>query len=309
MVDEPTCLAVDERSQKVVAIGDNALQLTGRTAEYVRIYHPVQQGIIEYPEVTVAFLRVMLQRVIRTSYFFRPVMMVSVPAQIDDYAKQTVVDVFHQVGAREVYTIAQPLAAAIGAGVPIADTSGSFVLQLGGSLVEGGVISLGSIVDSERDWHGGERLDEAIKTQVQQQLSLEISPEEAEKLKHHLATLLDQTNQMLVTGQDLVEGVPKEVEVTSEDVYPEVARVADLYVELIKKLLERIPPELTSDLIDKGLLLSGGLANLSGLDQFLVKKLGVSVAVVENPAHAVIKGVGTALDHLDLFKESMGYRE
>lgn len=308
VVDEPTCIAVDERSQKVLAVGQDALDLSGRVAKHVTIYHPVQKGVIEYPEVVVAFLRVMLQRVIRTSYFFRPVMMVSIPAELDTYAQQTVVDVLHQAGAREVFTITQPLAAAIGAGVPIADASGSFVLQLGGGLVEGGIISLGSLVATECDWKAGQQLDHAIRTQVQTAVGLDISPEEAKLLKHTVATLLDRTNTKLVTGQDLAESVPKEVEVTSEDIYPEIARIADSYVELMKRLLERIPPELTADLIDKGMLLSGGLAQLEGLDQYLVKRLGVSVAVIEDPDTAVIRGVGTALEHLELFKESLGYQ-
>lgn len=307
VLDEPSFIAVDQRNQKVIAIGQDALDLSGRVPEHIKLYQPVQQGNIEYPEVMVAYLKVLFQKVMRTSVFFRPTMMVSLPAQSDAFARQTAIDVLYQAGAREVFTIAQPLAAAIGAGVPIADTSGSFVLQMGGGLLEGGVISLGSLVASETRRQGGFQLDLWLQETVRQDLALEISLEQAKRLKHQVATLLDVPRTQLVSGQDLAQGIPREQELSSEALHPAVAQLAELSVELVKKLLEKIPPELTSDLIDKGMLLSGGLAQLQGLDQYLVQRLGVSVSVIEEPELAVIKGVGTALEHLELFKESLGY--
>lgn len=308
LIDEPTCLAVDERSQKVLAAGQDALDMSGRVASHIKIFHPVVHGKIEDPEITQALLKVLLQKIMRTRYFFKPIIMISMPASSDEIALQAITDVLYNVGAHEVYTIAQPLASAIGAGVPIADTSGSFVLHMGGGVVEGGIISLGSLIVSESSEFAGDYIDQQIAQQIKKELTLNISLETAQKIKHLIATLGDVEEIMLVSGQDISSSVPKEITVSSKLIQPVVKSAAERYTDLIRSLLEKIPPELTSDLIDKGMLLTGGLASLDGLDSFLVKKLGVPVSVVDDADKVVIQGIGTALEHLDLFKESLGYQ-
>lgn len=309
VLDEPTCLAVDERTNKVVAVGQEAIEMQGRVGPSVALYRAVQRGRLYDLDVARALLRVFLQRVMKSSSFFRPIMMVSLPANSTEVDQVAMTELLYSVGAREVYTISQPLAAAIGAGVPVADTSGSFVLQLGSGLAEAGIISLASLVTSESHRHAGGEADLKIKKQVRDETGLDISSEAAERLKREIGSLLPTADkEQLVTGQDLIESSPKEVKISSAQIRPPLLSLATQYETMIKRLFAQIPPELTTDVIDKGMLLSGGFSQLRGLDVFLVNHLGIPVTVVEEPDLAVIKGIGTALEHLDLFKESLGYR-
>lgn len=309
ILTEPTCLAVDERTNKVVAVGQEAVAMEGRVGRSVKLYRPIQSGKLYDMDIARALLKVFLQRVLKSNSFFRPIMMVSLPASSTEVDRVAMTELLYSVGAREVYTISQPLAAAIGAGVPIADASGSFILQMGSGIVEAGIISLASLITFESTRLAGMTADVRIQNQVRDEVGLTIGLETAEELKHSLATILPgATKEELVTGQDVIESSPKEVKLTSAQIRPPLLKLADQYESLLKKLFSQIPPELTADVIDKGMLLSGGLAQLNGLDLYLVNHLGIPVAVVEEPHLTTIKGIATALEHLDLFKESLGYK-
>jgi rod shape-determining protein MreB len=309
MVDEATWIAVDQASGKVVAVGDEAAAMTGRVGESVKVFSPISQGEVVDHELLQAFLRVLLQRVFTAVTFFRPVVMVSVPASLSPAKREIVVESLFGVGAKEVFTMAQPLAAAIGAGVPIADASGTFLFHLGGGVVEAAVISLGSMVISDETTKAGIYIDQKIVGEIKKDKELVISQRTAEMLKQMVGSL-DQktTRELLTSGQDLHRGSPKEVSVHAEVLYPLLDLVADHFQQLLQRLLSDIPPELTVDVIDKGLLLTGGLAQLHGLSEYLVDKLGVPVACVDEPEKAVIKGLATALEHLEEFRESLGYQ-
>lgn len=309
VLNEPTCLAVDERTNKVVAVGNEAIAMEGRVGPSVSLYRPVKDGRLYDMDIARALLKVFLQRVLKSSSFFRPIMMVSIPASSTEIDRVAMTELLFSVGAREVYTISQPLAAAIGAGVPIADASGSFILQMGSGIVEAGVISLASLVKHESSRLAGNVADIRVRNQIRDEAGLAISLETAESLKKSLGTLLaSDTKEELVTGQDIVESSPKEMKLSSAQIRPPLAKLAHIYQIMLKKLFSQIPPELTADVIDKGMLLSGGYGQLNGLDLYLVNHLGIPVAVVEQPELATIKGIATALEHLDLFKESLGYR-
>lgn len=307
VIDEPTCLAIDQRIKKVVAIGQDASDMSGRVAKYIQVYYPMESGLVDNGEILRAYLKALLQKVIPKTYFFRPIMIASVAACATQVDRQSVVDILYSVGAKEVYLMPQPLAAAIGADVPIADASGSFVLHLGGGVVEGGVISFGSLVSSKSDRYAGKYIDQTVVQLVKEKKQMQISLKEAETLKKELMSLAGKEDSQLSVGQDLVEVAPKEIMLEASLFTPLAEELADRYVALMKNLLESIPPELTTDVIDKGMLLTGGLAQLHGLDTYLVGKLGVFASVVEEPDQVVIKGLATALKHLDLFKESLGY--
>lgn len=309
MVDEATSIAVDRQTGKVVAVGDEAAAMQGRVGEAIAVYQPIQQGEMTDQDLTQAFLRVLLQRVFTTATFFRPLVMVSVPAQLSSAKREVVVESVFAVGAKEVFTMSQPLAAAIGAGVPIADASGTFVFHLGGGVVEAAVISLGSVVIDDSSSNAGAALDQKIMLAVKQQQGLIISARTAEMLKQMVVSL-DQhsTRQFLTSGQDAHRGSPKEVLIEASMLEPVIKPVALHFQQLLQRLLSDIPPELTVDVIDKGLLLTGGLAQLHGLSEFLVESLGVPVAAVDEPAKAVIKGLATTLEHIDEFRDSLGYR-
>lgn len=309
VLNEPTCLAVDERSNKVVAVGEEAVAMEGRVGPSVTLYRPVRNGKLYDMDVARALLKVFLQRVLKSNSFFRPSMMVNVAAAATEVDRAAVTELLYSVGAKEVYSISQPLAAAIGAGVPVADASGSFILQLGSGIVEAGVISLASLVKYESSRIGGDVTDVRIKNQIQDEVGLAISLETAQQLKEHLGSLLSSvTKEELVTGQDLVEMSPKEVKLTTDTIRPPLIKLAQHYETMLKTLFSQIQPELTADVIDKGMLLSGGFGRLNGLDMYLVNRLGIPVSVVEEPELATIKGIATALENLELFKESLGYR-
>jgi rod shape-determining protein MreB and related proteins len=309
VVDQPSVVAVEKSTNRVIAVGDDAAAMIGRVNPEISLHFPVQQGKLYDSDVAQAMLRVWLQQVMHSRYFFRPVMMVSLPANSTQATRQVTADLCHAAGAREVYTISQPLAAAIGAGVPIADASGSFVMQLGAGCVEAAVISLGSIVLSESITQAGSEIDKHLQRYIKENLGLLISLKTAEKLKLQVATLLEKTGRkMLITGQDEAATSPKELEVTAEQIQAPILEYAGLQLACLKRLLSKLPPELTVDIIDKGMLLSGGLSGLHGLEAFLTSELGVPVAIVEDPKSSVIKGVGLALSNLSLFKESLGYR-
>lgn len=308
LVDEPTCVAVDTRVDKVIAVGSDAAQMWGRSPEHVIVHWPVYRGFTQDTTVVQALLTVLLQKVIRGNIFFRPTIMASIPSHADRVDQQALEETLTAVGAGEVYTIAQPLAAAIGAEVPIADASGSFILHLGGGIAEAAAISFGSVVQATHSFQVGQQIDTQLQRFFHEQYRLAVGGQEVERLKKHLISVQDPEGERLVAGQDIVEKTPKEVLVTSESLSQVFEPFIDDFTILVTQLLERVPTELTGDIIDKGMLLTGGMAQLRGLAQRLVKKLGVSVAAVEEPDQVVIKGISVALKNLELFKESLGYR-
>ncbi len=309
LVDEPSCIAVDSLTNKVIAVGQEAEHMVGRVAPHIVISYPINTQDIHQPELVVGLLKVLLQKVLSTPYFFRPSFMVSISSDVTEVERSSLMDLLYSLGAREVYFINQVLAAAIGAGVPIADASGSFILQLGSRVVEGGIISLGSVIVSEVSQYGGKHIDKQIQRLLKKEEQISIAMSTAEHIKIQVGSALQKTKKMMnITGQDMIEVVPKEIEITSELVYPVIAEVIERYIRMARKLFEQIPPELTSDVIDKGILLSGGLAQMDGIAPVLLSYLGVSVSVVEEPDKTVIKGISQVLQNLDLFKESLGYR-
>lgn len=310
LIDEPTAIAVDPAVGKVLAVGHEAEEMVGRVSPHIEVTYPLQSGVIVQADLVQAMLRVFMQKLFTSPYFFRPSIMVSIPSHLSGLQKEIVVDVLYSLGAREVLFVDQLLAAAIGAGVPIADASGSFVLQLGAGVSEGGITSLGSLVVSQTNEYAGDYIDKAIQRIVRQEAQIQIGLQAAEKLKKELATFIhDRPRQIVVSGQDIVESVPKEVMLTSQSFSPILNELLQRYVRLARQLFEQIPPELTNDVIDKGMIMSGGLAQIEGLDVALLTALGVPVSVVEEPDRSVIKGIAQILQNLDLFKESIGYKE
>lgn len=308
-LSEPTCLAVDEKNGKVLAVGAEAQAMAGRLNGVVKLYYPIQNGRLYEAETGRALLRVFLQKVLKNRALIRPIMMASVPAAATQAERTALVELLYSVGAREVYTIAQPLAAAIGAGVPIADASGSFILHMGGGVVEAAVISLASLVRFETTKKAGLYADAHIKQWLRDEAQLVVSTEAAAKLKQDLGTAASHLHkEKLITGQDVLDNSPKEVMLSSAMVEPVFTKLLTRYEKLLKQLFTQMPPELTTDVIDKGMLLSGGWAQLAGLETRLVNTLGIPVSVVDDPEKVVIKGIGTALEHLEQFKQSLAYQ-
>lgn len=308
ILDQPSCIAVDSANNQVIAVGDEAATMSGRVDPRITIHWPVKNGVLHDATTAAALLKVLLQPVFRSSLLYGPAVMASVPGSSTEAQKESMSTLLYELGAREVYTIAQPLAASIGSGVPIADASGSFILHLGEGQVEAAVISLGTMVGCESNLYAGSFLKQHIKLAISNKRSLDISEAMVSVLMKKVASARkDVLAEHLVTGKELTSGNPKEVRISKEELNGAVNTMVTRAERTIQKLLSRIPAELTVDVIDKGLLLSGGLSRLNGLDTYLIQSLGMPVAVVDTPDLAVISGIETALLHLEEFKESLGY--
>ncbi len=308
VVNEPACLAIDQRTNKVIAVGKEAKEMQGRLQQQVSVHFPLQQGVVVDADMLEAMLRVFFQKIIRTSFFFRPVLLVSVPSAITESEKLALTEVLFRLGVREVNYIDQVLAAAIGAGLPVADASGSFLMQFGAGLVETGIVSLGSLVLTESTNKAGNYLDLVIQRVLKQEYSFSVGTKMVELIKQKLISAIPIEKELPIQGQDLTTGVPKEVLVSSIQFQKVLDPILEKYVTLIKKVFEQVPPELTSDVVDKGILLSGGMAQLTGLDTYFVNRIGVPISVVDEPDQVVIKGISQVLQNLDLFRQSVGYR-
>ena len=308
VIEQPACLAINVKTQEVVAVGSEAAHMQGRVEPMIEVQWPVVAGVVYDAAHVGAMLKIMLQPLTRWSILTPPIIMVSVPGGSTKVQRQTLTKVVYELGAKEVYTIAQPLAASIGAGVPIADASGSFIFQMGAGVIEAAVISLGSLVRVESSKLAGNQLREQIKQVVQQRKQIEISPEQAETIVHQVVSCDSQfTASILVTGKDVSSGTPSELKITTDDVRAAVAESVAVYPQLVQRLLSHVGPALTVDVIDKGLLISGGLAKLQGLDTYLIHELGMPVAVVDDPEHTTVAGILLTLKHLHEFRQSLGY--
>jgi rod shape-determining protein MreB len=252
----------------------------------------------------------MLQQSIGSIALYNPIIMMSVPANATQADKEIATQVMYSLGAGETYTISSPLAASIGAGIPIADASGSFLLHLGAGVVEGVVISLGSIIVSQSNDYAGDYFNNSIRMFALKNFELKISKKTAEKIKKEVISLeFNSDREKLIAGQDTFDESPKELSIKSKDMLNHTLSYLEKVEELVVELLSEVPPELAVDVIDKGLLLTGGTAKLHGIEIFFVEKLGIPVSVVDNSQGAVIEGIGQALENLDLFIRSLGYQE
>lgn len=309
IITQPSCIAIDSRTSKVLAVGSEAQAMEGRVSSYIHVVYPVRRGVIYDLDAANALLKALMRQAFPQKFaLVSPSAMIVVPAKATEVEKNTFAQAAESLGVKEVLTIAQPLAASIGAGVPIADSSGSFVIQLGAGIVETAIISLGSIVNYQSSEFGGNKIIDKLIHLLKHEAFLEVSREVAQDILIKTASLHELSNRkQLVAGQHVQSGSPAELEVQSAFLYETVKQVAFQYQVMIQRLLSSVPPELTVDIIDKGLLLSGGLAQLHGLDDYLVSTLGIPVSVVDDSSTTAIKGVTTALQHLELFKESLGY--
>lgn len=307
--EHPSYLAVDSRSKRILAHGQDAYEMRGRVAANVSLLRPFQKGQLWDIKIAQAFLRVVLHSVLKKS-FFSPTILFSIPASMQPAIEEETIQLGYSLGAKEVLTVAQPLAAAIGAGMPIVDSSGGFIMQLGAGINEVGVVSLGTLVESEKSFEAGDDFEQALQGYLQKNHQILVSRDTARMLIHKLVSLgKSHPGTVLVTGKDEKTAAPKELQISAEKLRLFVEERTQILVQLVKKLLSKVPAELTVDVVDKGLLLSGGGALLSGLDSYLVPKLGIPISVVDDPERAVIRGMGVIMDHLDEFRRSLGYRK
>ncbi len=310
VMSEPTVVAVGLDDDKVVAVGDEAREMLGRTPGNIMASRPMRDGVIADYRVTEAMLRYFLQKVSGRGGLFKPEVLVSVPAGVTQVERRAVYNATVSAGARTVYMIDEPLAAAIGAGVPIGEPSGNMVMSMGGGSSEAAVISLGGVVVSRGVRVAGNRIDEAIASYIRRKHNLVVGEQTAEaiKLKIGSAIPLKKDEVMEVKGRDSVAGLPRNVEITSREVTEAIAQPLGKVIEMIKRVLEEVPPELSSDIIDKGIVMTGGTAQLRNLDRLITEQTNVPAYVAEEPMLCVVKGTGVVLENLDLYKRSLSTR-
>jgi len=301
-----SCIAVE--GAQVIAVGEQALEMMGRVDKNIKVVYPVKDGVVFDDVLLKLFLKTLLSQVLGKIWLLNPVIMVTTPASSSQADREIVTKVMYSLGASSVYTVAQPLSASIGAGVPIADASGSFVLHLGSGIAEGVVISLGSIISLSSSEFAGYNLARKLIFFLKKRFGVQISEEMVEKVIHQCLSINTKLiKEIMISGFDVENKRPKEIRLLSSDITSVVQLFLDSIEALLRDLLSKMPPELTVDIIDKGLLISGGLANIVGIDDYFVEKLGIPVSVVDEPDMVVIKGVGIALQNLELLEKSLGY--
>jgi rod shape-determining protein MreB len=300
VVNEPSIVAVDRMSQTVLAIGNEAKEMVGRTPEDVMTIRPLKDGVIADFEKTEAMLRAFIRKVQNNRLFGRPRIVICVPSGITEVEKRAVRDSAESAGAREVFLIAEPMAAAIGIGLPVELPVGNMVIDIGGGTSEIAVIALSGIVTATSIRVGGDELDRAIVQFLKKKYNLLIGDRTAEQIKIEVgsAVELDPELETRVKGRDLVGGIPKTITLTSSEVREALAEPISQIVDAVRISLERTPPELAADILDRGIILSGGGALLRGLDQRLREETSLPINVVEDPLTCVVRGTGKVLENL-----------
>ena len=316
VLNEPTVVAITTDDNRVLAVGNEAKEMLGRTPGNIIASRPMKDGVIADYVITEAMLRYFLDKVCGPSRLFKPEVMVCAPAGVTSVEKRALLDATLSAGAKVAFLIDEPLAAAIGAKIPIANPSGNMIVDIGGGTTEAAVICLGGVVVHSSVRVGGNKIDESIQNYIRKKHNLIIGERMAEdvKIKIGSATPLRQGSagpvdeKMEARGRDAFSGLPKTVEINSMEVTETISPVTQKIVEAIKGILEQIPPELASDIIDKGIVMSGGTSLLRNLDKLLKDSLGVPVSLAENPLLCVALGTGMALENLDLYKRSVSKR-
>ena len=304
---EPSVVAVQKKgnTKRVVAVGKEAKEMLGRTPGTITAIRPMKDGVIADFEVTEAMMRHFINRAHNRQTLVKPRIVICVPSGITEVEKRAVRDSALAAGAREVFLIEEPMAAAIGAGLPITEPGGNMVVDIGGGTAEVAVISLAGIVACKSIRVGGDKIDEAIVQHVKRKYNLLIGERTAERIKIQIGTAAPMSNIMTmeVKGRDLVAGIPKTIVVDSEEIREAVSEPVSAIVDAVRLVLERAPPELCADIVDKGIVLTGGGSQLRNLDVLLSDETGLPCFLCEEPEFAVVLGTGAVLDELDLLRE------
>ncbi|MBI3115202.1 MAG: rod shape-determining protein [Candidatus Kerfeldbacteria bacterium] len=307
LINEPSVVAVSLSDKKVLAVGDEAKEMLGRTPDTIVARRPLKDGVIADYRTTEAMIRYFINKAIGGVRFFQPEVMIAVPGGITSTERRAVIDATLAAGAKAAYIIKEPVAAAIGANIPIGSASGHMIIDIGGGTTEIAIISLGGIVANTSVRIGGTKLDAAIQESVRKKYGLAIGERTAEHMKITIGSALplEETLSLEVRGRDVISGLPKTITVTSDDVTEAVQDELSGIVHAVKSVLQETPPELSADVIDKGMIMSGGSALLRNIDRLIAQATGVPAYVADDPLLCVAKGTGIALENLESYKRSI----
>lgn len=315
VLNEPTVVAVTADDNRVVAVGNEAKDMLGRTPGNIVATRPMRDGVIADYRITEAMLRYFIDKVVGKNRFFKPEVMICVPTGVTQVERRAVLDATLSAGARVAYLIEEPLASAIGAKIPIAQASGHMIVDIGGGSTEAAVISLGGVVVHNSARVAGNKVEEAIAQYVKKQYNLIIGERMAEAIKINIGTAIAEEKQeentkdtMEVRGRDAVSGLPRMITLTSKEVATAILPVLTQIIGAVKYVLENTPPELAADIIDKGIIMAGGTSLLRNLDKLMTQMTGVVCHVAEEPLLCVVRGTGVALENIELYKRSVSKR-
>ncbi len=307
VVFEPTIVAYDLNDNKVLAVGREAKEMIGRTPNDIGAYRPLKDGVIADYKTTRAMLKYFIAKVLGSFNILKPVVIISGPAGITSTERRAVINAAMDAGSREVYLVREPILAALGAGIPINSASGHLIVNIGGGTSEVAVISLGGIVSWASLRVAGNKFDEAIIEYVKKKYNLAIGEQTAEKIKIEIGSAIQQKNKMEseVRGRDLDSGLPKSIVMNSNEIAEAISGYLEEISETIRNVFLNTPPELAADIIEKGIVISGGGGLLKNIDEYISKVTGVNAYVAEDPLYCVAKGTGIILEHVDMYKRAM----
>ena len=307
VLHEPTVVAIDVEELKIVDVGHSAREMDGRVPEVIEVSRPLREGVIADFEVTHRMLGHFIEKVSGPTRLFKPRVMITVPLGVTSVESRAVHEATLQAGSREVYLIQEPLAAAIGVGLPIATPSGNMVVVLGGGVTQAAVIAMSGIVASDAVRLGGIKLDEAIAHYVRKKYGLIIGPRTAEEAKIRIGAAIPQDEERTIElqGQDQVTGLPRPISLTTSEIVEALQETLQLMVVAVRNVLEKTPPELASDIIDRGMVICGGTSLLRGIDMWLTRETGVPAYLAEEPVVCIVKGADKGLGMLDRLRRSL----
>jgi rod shape-determining protein MreB len=304
VLNEPSVVAVDQKTKKVYAVGADAKAMLGKTPDHIVAVRPLKDGVIADFEITEVMLREFIRKAQKKRFFIRPRIVIAVPSGITEVERRAVTDSAQNAGAREVYLIAEPVASAIGVGLPVDKPSGNMVIDIGGGTTEIAVIALNGIVTEMSIRIAGDEMDEAIVLHIKKAYNLLIGDQTAEHVKMVIgsATKLKKEEEMEIKGRDLVSGIPKTLKISSTEVREALAEPLAQIVAAVKQALEQTPPELAADIVDRGIVMTGGGSLLRGLDVLLKEETNLPINVVEDPLTCVVLGCGKVLSNLHQYE-------
>jgi rod shape-determining protein MreB len=307
VLNEPSVVAVSEEDNRILAVGTEAKTMIGRTPESIIAYRPMKDGVIADYRVTEAMLRYFIDKALGKWNLFKPEVLVSVPAGVTSTERRAVVEAAIKAGAKNAYVVKEPILAAIGAGIPIQEPVGHMIVDIGGGTTDVAVISLGGIVASTSVKVAGDKIDHAITDYIKKTFNLAIGDKTAEDIKIGVGSAIPLEEELSITvkGRDFVSGLPRSVEIKTNEITKAIGRELREMVKAVKDVLQETPPELASDIIDQGITMTGGSSQLRNLPELLYRRTGVPAKLAEEALFCVARGTGIALEHLDLYKRSI----
>jgi rod shape-determining protein MreB len=307
VLNEPSVVAVSEQDNRILAVGIEAKQMIGRTPESIIAYRPMKDGVIADYRVTEAMLRYFIDKALGKWNILKPEVLVSVPAGITSTERRAVVEAAVRAGAKNAYVVKEPILAAIGAGIPIHEPRGHMIVDIGGGTTDVAVISLGGIVTSTSVKCAGNKMDAAIADYIKKTFNLAIGDKTSEDIKIQIgsAVPLEEELSMIIKGRDFVSGLPRSAEIKTNEIVKAMSRELRDMIKAIKDVLQETPPELSADIIDYGIVMTGGTSQLRNLPELVFRRTGVKAVLAEDALYCVAKGTGMALEHLDVYKKAI----